>query len=89
MHTREYGDQFEAIFGRAVNTEDLARALASYVRTIMSGNSPLDRYMNGDEGALSGQARQGLGIFRGKGNCTTCHVGPTLTDEQFHNTGVA
>ena len=87
--TPEYGDGFQAAFGRAVNAQDLARALASYVRTILSGNSPLDRYMDGDQEALSGQARQGLGIFRGKGNCTTCHVGPTLTDEQFHNTGVA
>jgi cytochrome c peroxidase len=59
------------------------------VRTILSGNTPLDRYMNGEREALSPQARQGLGIFRGKGNCTACHVGPTLTDEQFHNTGVA
>lgn len=39
--------------------------------------------------ALSEAARQGLGIFRGKGNCVACHVGPTLTDEHFHNTGVA
>ena len=45
--------------------------------------------MNGDRGALSVQERAGLAIFRGKGNCTACHVGPTLSDEQFHNTGVA
>ena len=45
--------------------------------------------MNGERGALPEQARQGLSIFRGKGNCTACHAGPNLTDEQFHNTGVA
>ena len=87
--TRAYGDQFEAAFGRPVNAQDLARALASYVRTITSGNAPLDRYMNGERDALSEPERAGLAIFRGKGNCTTCHVGPTLSDEQFHNTGVA
>lgn len=87
--TRAYRRQFQTAFGRPVNAEDLARSLASYMRSILSGNSPLDRYMNGERDALSPQARKGLDIFRGKGNCTACHVGPTLSDEQFHNTGVA
>ena len=67
----------------------IARALATYIRSIMSGNAPYDRYVNGDRSALSEQAQAGLMLFRGKANCTACHVGPTLTDEQFHNTGVA
>ena len=67
----------------------LAGALATYVRSIMSGNAPYDRYVNGDSGALSDEAQRGLQVFRGKGNCTACHIGPTLTDEQFHNTGIA
>ena len=83
-----YREQFKAIFGKSVNENDLARALASYVRTILSGDSPFDRYLNGDREALSPQARDGLRIFRGKGNCTACHLGPTLTDERFHNSGV-
>lgn len=87
--SRQYRNQFRTVFGRAVNAEDLARALASYVRTILSGSSAFDRYMAGNRDALSDQARQGLGLFRGKGNCLVCHIGPTLTDEQFHNTGVA
>ncbi len=68
---------------------ELAAALASYVRTILSGNAPLDRYLNGDREALSAEARRGLNLFRGKANCTACHVGPNFTDERFHNTGVA
>ncbi|MCH8913002.1 MAG: hypothetical protein IIA33_05470 [Planctomycetes bacterium] len=44
--------------------------------------------MNGERDALSKLAREGLRIFRGKGNCTACHLGPTFTDERFHNTGV-
>jgi cytochrome c peroxidase len=67
----------------------LSRALASYVRTILSGDAPYDRFVNGDRSALSTEQQFGLQIFRGKGRCTACHVGPNFTDEQFHNTGVA
>ena len=88
-HKRRYRKMFRQAFGREINGEDLARALASYVRTIHSGNSPFDRYIYGDRNALSNETRRGLKVFRGKGNCTVCHIGPTLTDEEFHNTGVA
>jgi cytochrome c peroxidase len=67
----------------------ISRALASYVRSILSGDSPYDRFVNRDRTALSVEQRAGLQIFRGKGNCTACHVGPNFTDEQFHNTGVS
>jgi cytochrome c peroxidase len=87
--TPAYRDRFEAAFGRPVNRDDLARALASYVRSIVAGDSPFDRHVNGDTTALSEEARRGLQLFRGKANCTACHVGPLLTDEQFHNTGIA
>ena len=86
---RTYRRRFQAVFDRQVEAQDLALALASYVRTILSGNSLYDRYLSGERDALSAQARKGLQIFRGKGNCTACHLGPSLTDERFHNTGVA
>lgn len=86
---RTYRQGFEAAFGQAVDADNLARALASYVRTILSGNAPIDRYMNGEQTALSEQARQGLRLFRGRANCTACHLGPTFSDEHFHNTGIA
>jgi cytochrome c peroxidase len=89
QHDRHYRAQFRQAFGGEVNQENLARALASYVRGILSGGSPYDHYLNGDQDALSAEAREGLRIFRGKGNCIACHVGPNLTDERFHNTGVA
>jgi cytochrome c peroxidase len=69
--------------------EAISRALASYIRSILSGASPYDRFINGDRTALSNEQQMGLRVFRGKGNCTACHVGPNLTDEQLHNTGVA
>ena len=84
-----YSNLFQAAFGRDVNDVDLAKALASYVRTILSGNAPIDRYLNGDRDALTERQRQGLRLFRGKGSCIVCHVGPLFTDENFHNTGVA
>lgn len=89
QHDRHYRAQFRQAFKREVNREDVAHALASYVRSILSGDSPYDRYLNGEKDALSAEAREGLRLFRGKGNCVACHVGPNLTDEGFHNTGVA
>ena len=86
---REYPKLFQAAFGRSLTADDLGQALASYVRTILSGDSNFDRYMNGERDALAEQAREGFRIFRDKGNCTACHVGPTFTDERLHNTGVA
>ena len=83
-----YSAEFLKMFRREVHADDLGKALAAYVRTIVSGDSPYDRYMNGNPGALPPEARLGLDIFRGKGNCGACHIGPNLTDESFHNTGV-
>jgi cytochrome c peroxidase len=68
---------------------EMSRALASYVRSIMSGNAPYDRYVNGDRLALSAEAQLGMQVFRGKGNCSACHVGPNFTDEKLHDTGIA
>ena len=68
---------------------EISRALASYVRSILSGDSPFDLYINGDQAALTPEQHTGLQIFRGRANCTACHVGPNFTDERLHNTGVA
>lgn len=69
--------------------DDISRSLASFVRSLLSGNSPFDRFINGDNDALTLEQQDGLRVFRGKGNCTACHVGPTFTDERFHNSGIA
>lgn len=78
--------EIEARIG--MSPEKAGRALAAYVRTLLSGDSPFDRYMAGQRDALTGEARRGLDVFRNKANCLACHVGPNLTDERFHNTGV-
>jgi cytochrome c peroxidase len=67
----------------------IAHALASYIRSILSGDSPYDRYIAGDRRALTADQQRGLQIFRNQGNCGACHSGPTFSDEGFHNTGVA
>jgi cytochrome c peroxidase len=82
-----YAAKFRNVFGRQVNTEDLAFALSTYVRTILAGDSPYDRYVAGDRGALNAEAQAGLKLFRGKAGCVACHVGANFTDERLHNTG--
>jgi cytochrome c peroxidase len=71
----------------ALDQATLAASLATYVRTILSGDSPYDRYVAGDRSALTTEQLAGLRLFRGKAGCGSCHVGPNLTDERFHNTG--
>lgn len=72
-----------------VSPNEIAVALSSFVRSILSGNSRFDRFIDGDGTALTAQERAGLQVFRGKGNCVACHLGPTLSDEGLHNTGIA
>ena len=79
----------EAAAGVSLAPDEIARALASFVRSILSGDSPFDRYINGDRTALTHEQQAGLQLFRGNANCTACHIGPNLTDERLHNTGVA
>ena len=69
--------------------DEVSRSLATFVRSLLSGDSRFDRFINGDRDALTAEQQAGLQLFRGKANCTACHVGPTFSDERFHNTGVA
>ena len=86
----ELGSSLDAAASRVgVPIPALRQALSSFVRSILSGNSPFDRFTGGNINALAADEQAGLKVFRGKGNCTACHVGPTLTDERTHNTGVA
>jgi cytochrome c peroxidase len=64
------------------------KALAAYVRLLVSRNAPLDRFVAGEASALGQAERRGAEIFIGKGACSTCHVGPHLSDGGFHRLGV-
>lgn len=84
-----YRARFREVFGREVMAADVGRAMASFQRTLLSGNSPADRFdMGGDETALSASAQRGLELFRGKARCTRCHSGFNFSDEKYHNLGI-
>jgi cytochrome c peroxidase len=85
---RGYPEQFQRVLDTPVTTDGVVKALAAFVRTIFSGNSPFDRFEAGDRTALSVEAQRGFKLFKRKAKCTKCHKGFNFTDEQFHNTGV-
>lgn len=73
----------------AVNETTIGHAIASFERTLISDNAPFDRFMAGDGGAMSEEARRGMALFLGKARCINCHNGPNFTDNGFHNIGVS
>lgn len=83
-----YVRQFQKVFGKKPNSADVARAIAAFERTILSGNAPYDQYKSGDESALSESAARGRKVFFNKANCSACHSGPNFSDGGFHNIGV-
>jgi len=66
-----------------VNFENIAKAIAAYERTLITPNSPFDRYLNGDESALTQDQKDGMVLFV-KVGCISCHNGPVLSDGNFH-----
>lgn len=81
----EYVAAFTRVFGSPdITREQIAMAIAAFGRTIVSRAAPLDRYLAGDEAALSDVAKAGLAIFTGKGRCASCHAGGNLADDGFH-----
>jgi cytochrome c peroxidase len=82
-----YRGQFESVFGGPATVENVPKALASYMRTIIGGNTAWDRWQAGDESAVSESAKRGYEVFK-EARCTLCHVGLLLTDQQFHNVGI-
>jgi len=84
-----YAPFFAAAFGdSAITFERTEKALATFERTIVSGNSPYDRYVAGNKTALTKQQQDGLDFFNKKGECAECHSGPNFTNEKFANLGI-
>ena len=84
-----YKALFKQVFGvDQIRADEVAKAIASYERTVLSGNSPYDHFQQGEVEALSEQARAGMKLFFGKANCAACHSGPNFTDNAFHNIGI-
>jgi cytochrome c peroxidase len=84
-----YAPLFADAFGdSSINFDRIAKAIATFERTIVSGNSAYDRYLAGDKSALTKQQKDGLDFFNKKGECAECHSGPNFTDEKFANLGI-
>ena len=83
-----YAQQFQKVFGGAPSQDTIVKALAAYLRTLNSGDSPWDRYEKGDRAAVSRDAVEGHRLFTGKAQCVVCHYPPLYTDGMFHNMGL-
>jgi cytochrome c peroxidase len=83
-----YVAQFRDAFADEVTAPNLARALASFERTLLAGDSRVDRFRASEFAALTEDERQGLWLFESRGGCWRCHGGSTFSDGRFHNTGV-
>ncbi|MFQ5600392.1 MAG: cytochrome-c peroxidase [Candidatus Krumholzibacteriia bacterium] len=84
-----YARYFEEAFGsEGITKERVAKAIADYERTRMSGNSAWDRWKNGDENAVSETVKRGDELFFDKAACNQCHFGQNFTDSRFHNLGI-
>ncbi len=83
-----YKSSFRKVFGTDVTADGIAKAIAAYERTVISGNAPYDKFKAGDESALSEKAQHGMKLFFGKANCSACHGGPNFSDSGYHNIGI-
>jgi len=89
----EYQRQFKRVFkSEGLTMDTIAKAIAAYERTLLSGNSPFDRFITGQKTAMSDAQKRGWELFKGKARCIECHKyspqSPFFTDFEFHNTGV-
>lgn len=85
-----YRTAFAAAFpGQPIGFDTIARAIASYERTIVSAPAPFDRWIEGDRTALSASAQRGFVLFNTKARCAACHGGWRFTDDGFHDVGLA
>ena len=83
-----YRKKFKKVFKSDVTADGIAKAIASFERTVLSGDAPYDRFKAGDESALSPAAKRGMDLFFNKAKCSACHKGHSFTDLAFHNIGV-
>jgi cytochrome c peroxidase len=86
----DYVERFAAALpGAAISIDTIALAVAAYERTMEPGPAPFDRWIEGDESAISQGAKRGFALFNGKATCFACHTGWRFTDDKFHDIGVA
>jgi cytochrome c peroxidase len=82
----DYVAKFNAAMpGAPITLDTMAQAIAAYERTFEPGIAPFDRWIAGDEGAVSESAKRGFVLFNGKTTCFACHTGWRFTDDKFHD----
>jgi cytochrome c peroxidase len=84
---------YAPLFGRAfgsstIDIDRVAKAIATFERTVYSGNAPYDRYQNGDTSALTPEQVRGQNVFFKKAACDACHLGFNFTDGSYVNIGI-
>ncbi len=85
----EYRARFKEVFGTEYPLiGDAWAAIAAFERTLIHRDTPVDRYLAGDESALTEQQIRGMELFNGKAGCIQCHNGANATDEAYYNIGV-
>lgn len=86
----EYVTLWEAAFGKGSDpySPRMFNAIGAFVQSLESKNVPFDRFAKGDAAALGAEAKAGLAVFNGKGQCVQCHNGPIGSDGKFHRLGV-
>jgi cytochrome c peroxidase len=84
-----YRPLFEQSYpAEGITQKTVMKALAAFERTIVSIDTPFDRWRHGDDKAVRDSAKRGFELFRGKANCAVCHDGFNFTDDGFHNIGL-
>ncbi|MBI3951460.1 MAG: c-type cytochrome [Acidobacteria bacterium] len=83
-----YRSQFQKVFGSDATPDNIVQAIAAFERTIISGNTPWDRWQAGDQSAVGEDVKRGWEIFDKRAKCSNCHAGLLFTDLQYHNVGI-
>ncbi|MCI0377167.1 MAG: c-type cytochrome [Gemmataceae bacterium] len=84
-----YVERFDKVFGtREFTIDHVAKAIATFERTVLSGNAPFDRYKAGDKTAMSEEQVRGMKVFFDKATCDRCHIGFNFTDGSYENIGI-
>ncbi len=84
----DYVRRFKDVFGTEVTKEGIAKAIAAFERTVISGNSAYDRHEAGYEGVMTPSQLRGMELFMNEAQCATCHTPPLFTSGRFYNAGV-
>jgi cytochrome c peroxidase len=85
--------EYKTLFARAypgepISDKTVARAIATFERTVVSGQAPFDKWISGDESAIGEAAKRGFDLFNGKAGCAQCHSEWNFTDNGFHDIGL-